>query len=301
MNKTEFSKHASEYLLSVIATGKSAATRANYEKSIRLFVENLKPSEQVTHTAICRWRDKLAERLRLSTVKQYMLDLSAYLSWLAAMGYIRENMIRTDDLPAVKHNEQIMLTKQEIAALLNYSGTVRYEKNPQKNRAIFAVLMTGGLRSDELRSLRVIDLDFEGGKITVKRGKGGKRRIAPFPEQTRKIVKEYLTGAKLAPTDLVFPGANGQKLSSVTLNQLVARRTEAIIGKKIHTHTLRHCAASLWADIGVPIRDVQLALGHASVRTTEQIYVHVLNKEQAASAINQAFKKTVDKTASSEI
>ena len=301
MNRTEMQKYASEYLLSVIATGKSAATRTNYEKSIRLFAESLKPSESVTHTAICRWRDKLAERLRLSTVKQYMLDISAFLSWLVSMGYISDNLIQSDDIPTVKNNEQVMLTEQEILALLNYSGTVRYEKNPRKNRAIFAVLMTGGLRSDELRSLRVADLDFENGKITVKRGKGGKKRVAPFPEQTRELAKEYLTGAKLAPTDLVFPGANGQKLSSVTLNQLVARRTEAIIGKKIHTHTLRHCAASLWADIGVPIRDVQLALGHASVRTTEQIYVHVLNKEQAANKINDAFQKTVDKTAENQI
>lgn len=44
---------------------------------------------------------------------------------------------------------------------------------------------------------------------------------------------------------------------------------------KIRLHTLRHTAASLLKDLGVPARDAQIILGHAHITTTQQIYTHV--------------------------
>ena len=41
------------------------------------------------------------------------------------------------------------------------------------------------------------------------------------------------------------------------------------------------------------MRDIQTALGHSSIRTTEQIYTHILNKSKAANQINQAFESAV--------
>ena len=51
----------------------------------------------------------------------------------------------------------------------------------------------------------------------------------------------------------------------------------------------RHAAASLWDEKGVPMRDIQNALGHNDIRTTQQIYVSVLNKSKSAERINAVF------------
>ena len=63
------------------------------------------------------------------------------------------------------------------------------------------------------------------------------------------------------------------------------------INKDVHPHTLRACAASLWDDADVSMRDVQKALGHASISTTERIYIHILDDTKSAVTINEALDK----------
>lgn len=51
----------------------------------------------------------------------------------------------------------------------------------------------------------------------------------------------------------------------------------------ITVHDVRHTTATIFKDIGVPARDVQLLLGHANITTTQQIYQHGnLASQQAA-------------------
>jgi integrase len=42
--------------------------------------------------------------------------------------------------------------------------------------------------------------------------------------------------------------------------------------RKIGVHAIRHTTASLLKDLGVPVRDAQIILGHADFTTTQQIY-----------------------------
>ena len=64
----------------------------------------------------------------------------------------------------------------------------------------------------------------------------------------------------------------------------IARCTGKENGVKVHS--LRHAATALWDDLGVPIRTVQQALGHASVSLTEKTYTYVLRKGKNAELIN---------------
>ncbi len=61
------------------------------------------------------------------------------------------------------------------------------------------LLLQAGLRSDEVRSLTPADLDFENGAITVRHGKGDKRRTVPFPATARAAMQDYLNSG-YAPT-----------------------------------------------------------------------------------------------------
>jgi integrase len=45
--------------------------------------------------------------------------------------------------------------------------------------------------------------------------------------------------------------------------------------RRIRVHAVRHTAASLLKDLGVPARDAQIILGHAHISTTQQIYTHI--------------------------
>ena len=177
-------------------------------------------------------------------------------------------------------------------------------KTIDRNRAIIVLLVQTGLRNSELRALTLSDLDFNGGTLTVRHGKGDKARTVPFPQKSREAVRRYLESGtrpkSVKKTALLFGtdadefghttnGAEWHELSTVALNAIVKSYVNRITGKVIHCHTLRHMACSLWDDLGVSMRDAQQALGHASIAMTERVYTHVLNKGKAAKSINNAF------------
>jgi integron integrase len=87
-------------------------------------------------------------------------------------------------------------------------------------RAIGMLLYGSGLRLQECLELRVKDLDFERGEITVRRGKGAKDRVTVFPERARGMLAAHLEEVKLRHEEdvrrgqgrVVLPGALARKL-----------------------------------------------------------------------------------------
>jgi integrase/recombinase XerD len=49
-----------------------------------------------------------------------------------------------------------------------------------------------GMRAGELLDLTVGDVDLVRGIVAVRRGKGGKGRLTPFPPQTGRAVDRYI-------------------------------------------------------------------------------------------------------------
>jgi integrase len=66
-----------------------------------------------------------------------------------------------------------VLTPQEVAAIP--------EQRQGRDRLIFALWFGSGLRITECLRLRVKDIDFHNGSLTVHDGKGGKDRVTPMP------------------------------------------------------------------------------------------------------------------------
>jgi site-specific recombinase XerD len=68
--------------------------------------------------------------------------------------------------------------------------------NSPRDKAIFEVLYSTGIRVSELVGLNVDDVDFIGNIIKV-RGKGKKERMVPIGNQALSALKEYLDGRRL--------------------------------------------------------------------------------------------------------
>ena len=92
--------------------------------------------------------------------------------------------VRVDKrLPAVA-------TIDEVLRLLAAIDT----KTPfgKRDRAVVELLYGIGLRISELLGLDLEDIDLAEGLVMVRRGKGGKERLLPLPEETRRALLEYL-------------------------------------------------------------------------------------------------------------
>jgi site-specific recombinase XerD len=135
-----------------------------------------------------------------------------------------------------------------------------------RNTAILELTYSCGLRSAEVVSLRLADVDFEQEAVHVL-GKGNKERVVPLGERAAHAVATYLREARpvlaRGANDALFISVRGRALDTSVLRRLMH-----------NPHRLRHAYATHLLEGGADLRTIQELLGHASLSTT-QIYSHV--------------------------
>jgi site-specific recombinase XerD len=138
-----------------------------------------------------------------------------------------------------------------------------------RNRALFELVYSAGLRTQEAVDLRLGDVDFEQEAILV-RGKGGKERSVPLGEEAAHRLRLYLEEARpelaRGAENRLFLSIRGRPLDTSTLRRLLP-----------NPHRLRHAFATHLLEGGADLRTIQELLGHSSLSTT-QIYSHVDSK-----------------------
>ena len=135
-----------------------------------------------------------------------------------------------------------------------------------RNRALFELVYSAGLRAQEAVDLDLADVDFEQELVLV-RGKGGKERGVPLGEEAAYRLRLYLEDGrpKLArgAQNRLFLSARGRPLDTSTLRRIFP-----------NPHRLRHGFATHLLEGGADLRTIQELLGHSSLSTT-QVYSHV--------------------------
>ncbi len=176
-------------------------------------------------------------------------------------------------LPAV-------LTQEQMVGLLE--GPAESGPLDVRDRALYELLYSCGLRCQEVIRLRVHDVDLDRREVRV-RGKGSKERIVPVGEQAARAVESYLEVARPALArnadpayhETLFLSRRGRALSPTDVRRRLDRRIVAMGAQAgVSPHTLRHSFATHLLEGGADLRSIQELLGHASLTTT-QVYTHV--------------------------
>lgn len=196
--------------------------------------------------------------------------------------------------PRLPRRLPAVLTPEEAATLLR--GLQGGAPLIRRDRAMFELLYSCGLRTREVLDLRLQDVDLARGEVRVK-GKGRKERVVPFGKPAGRAVAEYLAEARtellrgLPPEaregqDRVFVSRNGAALSpSDVRRRLLAAVHRSGMATKLSPHTLRHSCATHLLEGGADLRSIQEFLGHSSLSTT-QIYTHV-----SATHLREAYRR----------
>jgi len=165
---------------------------------------------------------------------------------------------------------------QRIPELLTHAEVWRLLEacpNP-KHRMMLMLCYACGLRRSELVGVRVRHIDGERRQLRVDQGKGGKDRLVDFGEQLLVALREYWR--RFRPADWLFPSAHALDThvsESTACKVYHAARERAGIEKVGGIHSLRHAYASHQLEAGLPIHQLQVLLGHTSLRTTQR-YLH---------------------------
>ena len=146
-----------------------------------------------------------------------------------------------------------------------------------RDKAMFELLYSSGLRLAELVSLDPGAVDFNDAAVTVT-GKGNKTRIVPVGHHALDALQVWLAVRdQVARPDetALFVGKQGKRVSPRTVQlQLHQWGIKQGLNTSVHPHLLRHSFATHVLQSSGDLRAVQEMLGHASISTT-QVYTHL--------------------------
>lgn len=213
-----------------------------------------------------------------SSIARKLSSVRSFLKYLVKTGNLEESPADGVLTPKQEKPVPSYLTVDDIFRLLD--SIADDSLLGMRNRAIFEVLYSTGIRVSELVGLNVSNIDFNQNIVRVL-GKGNKERIVPVGEKAMAAVTGY--HSRLAEEvnrmpdeeDPVFLNKNKGRLSARSVRRIL----DGLIRKcglatPVSPHGIRHTFATHMLDAGADLREVQELLGHKSLSTTQR-YTHV--------------------------
>lgn len=226
------------------------------------------------------------------SIRARWMSVRGLLAYAARVGYISSNpceLLLRRERPKPGRPKSRYLSETEIKDLISHSSA--------DAKIINAMLVFSGVRVSELLGLTWGDIDFQQdvirirhqmsrqGRRTALKTESAKRDVILMDELARLLRTRKVAARFSRDEDLLIPNGIGRTLGYSRLRKAFAK---AANDAKIHgatPHTCRHTFASILIHQGASVEFVSDQLGHASTKTTWDIYVHLFRaRDQAAAA-----------------
>ena len=172
-------------------------------------------------------------------------------------------------MPAIKKEIKlpVVLSRQECKEIFKAPRTL-------KHRFLLAFAYACGMRMNELRLLKLSDIDLHRSQVHIRHGKGRKQRYVGLSVLLAQKLPQYLT--EVQPKLYLFEGLTpGQPMGERSIQYVISEALQkTAISKAVSMHTLRHSYATHLLEDGVDIQSIQHLLGHADLIQT-LVYLHV--------------------------
>lgn len=255
----------------------SANTVKSYRADLQEFTDYLSKRKQNTLEAftspvIRSFLAALPQDYARNTVLRKIAALRSLAAFLLRQGKLARNPFKL--LPAPKREKLLpkFLTLPETDRLINTAGNTHFAA---RDKALFELMYSSGLRRSEVTGLKIRDVDFFNGVVRVL-GKGNKERLVPVTDEALYAIKYYLsTRPNPQPQDALFLNAHGKPLTGDGLAFIFKNTAIAAhLARKVTPHSLRHSFATHLLNNGCDLRSLQEMLGHKTLAAT-QVYTHV--------------------------
>ena len=281
--------------------GKSRHTVRSYKYAIDLFVAYFNPNsiedlKKLDAGDIQHWLNNLLkssdsknEDTAKNTANARLRVIKAFFNWMVERNYLEESCCNAIQLFKEKKSVKVYLTQQEQLKMLNSCNNI-------KTKLMISMAFYTGMRRHELVNIRLDDIyQSEGDTYILVHGKGNKERRVILNEYTEDILNEYLTTRTDGCPYLFVTSRVGfnddydgetHPITAESYRQsfkLAAEKAGISSDRldKISTHTARRSfAVGLIKHYGASSFQVQKALGHSSIRTTER-YLEAAGSEIA--------------------
>jgi site-specific recombinase XerD len=210
--------------------------------------------------------------LNVTAWNHVSLSLSSFWRWLDLHGQHTSHLINAvplrrkyllADVPCALGWDQVQLL---------LSAVDRHEINGLRNYAMLLLAATYGLRSCEIRALRIDDINWVGDEITIISPKTGRRRKLPLTRQVGEALVDYLReGRPVARHRQIFLSGrapHGPLHSNIAPWLSRCFDKAGINAPRRGAHTLRHSLAVHLLRSGETLKSIGDILGHRSTETT---------------------------------
>src|SRR5262249_11062992 len=242
--------------------------RNSSEETIRSYISAVERFARHYHAS--------PDQMNAEQVRSYLLYLleERKLSWpaihvnRAALRFLYVRVLRQrwfdEEIQAPKRHPQLptVLSAEEITRILDATRNL-------KHWTILATLYATGVRCNELRRLKVEDVDSKRKVIHIRNGKGQTPRDVTLSLVLLERLRIYWRWRK--PKDWLFPSKRrpDHPMECKSIGYVCATAGPGAGAlRRVHPHVLRHSSATRLLDQGADLRTIQVLLGHADIRAT---------------------------------
>jgi site-specific recombinase XerD len=207
------------------------------------------------------------DKLSPQSIETYARAVRAFFGHLHREGFIDDNPMQKIRMPKVPRKIVPTFSEKDLVKLL--SQTQRHTDRGFRDYALILCFLDTAARLSEIASLRLDDVDFDNGCLTVL-GKGGKERYIPFGQKVAKALLKYKVKHRPEPlaTDRFFLTADGRPLSPERIQKIISEYGSKAGIKRCYAHKFRHTSSVMYLRNGGDPFTLQKKLGHSSLQMT---------------------------------
>ena len=274
----------------------SASSVKSYTKGIKRLMEYCKANEvsSIGRADLLNYREYLKGKYAVATANLYLTAAKLFLSFLSSEGYLQDNPAnRIKGLKVIVGHKKDALSASMVQNILSVFDTSTLKG--KRDKAMFALMTTAGIRTIEVSRADVSDIITKDGKyFLLVQGKGHNEKDSSvrISEGVYQLIQSYLSASKQngALFGSVSKRNYGARLTTTSISRIVktAMKNAGYDSKRLTAHSLRHTAATVALKNGATLREVQQVLRHTSIAIT-QIYLHELDRlENRAECLTAA-------------
>lgn len=210
-------------------------------------------------------------QIKATSIHTNFRAINAFIAWMIEEDYMEEFRYHIK-LPRQNPEIVLPLSGAEVQVLLD--TIKKRSSDPIRDVCIFRLMLDCGLRSSEVRNLRVKDVHPD--KIlTVCNSKFNKSRVLPVPDRVQPLLLYQIRGKR--SSDFVFSSKTGLKLTENSIKLFFSKLKDRSGVYRVHAHLLRHTFATSYMMRHNNIEYLRIYMGHSSYQVTQR-YVHLASQ-----------------------
>lgn len=255
------------YAACLSVDGKSKKTISLYVRRLQVFSDFIgKPFDEVGTYDVRFYLATLKEKgVSNRTLENYRSYLSSFYQWMTREDFIPKNPC--EKIQPIKYKDEVKhpFNETELDAL---RGACKNERE----RAMVEVLISSGIRVEELSNINIFDVDLNRLSVHVREGKGSKERVTYITEVCAMHLRKYLASRRDTSQALFVSLRKKEQITPSGIRMILHNLGKKAGVDNVHPHRFRRTFATNLAKRGMDIQTIAKLMGHSNIQTT-MVYV----------------------------